>query len=94
MGLVHINKPAWRREYEREHYLYVLYVIVEDVKLELAGVEWDYGSKKPGWRIAQIGIVHPLKDGWCSVDRKLYRTARDARFAAEELLRRIVERVG
>lgn len=88
-----LGKLQWRREHEREHYLYILSLKCKDVMIELAGVEWAYGNRDGGWRIAQIGSTQPLKDGWCSVDRKIYPTAAEAMGNAQHLLRRILKRL-
>lgn len=86
-----LGKLKWRREHEREHYLYVLSLKCEDIMIEPAGVEWAYSNSDGGWRIAQIGSTIPLKDGWCSVDKKLHKTAAIAKYEAEKLLVRILK---
>ena len=88
-----LGELKWHREHEREHYLYILSLRCEDVMIELAGVEWSYGSRDGGWRIAVIGNTVPLKDGWCSVNKKLYTTAAEAMGNAQHLLCKILRRL-
>lgn len=88
-----LGKAKWHREYEREHYLYILAVTCHKVRIELAGAEWAYGNRDGGWNVAEIGNTVPLEDGWGSVDGKVYETATEAKTAAEELLRKVVKRI-